>query len=221
MNKFTFISGWAFKPEVFEDIITLLPADEIQLIDLCDFDVNTFNASSRQDKHILIGWSLGCLTALQLCNLHPQHFTHLILLSGTPRFKQDQNWGGINEVQIQKQLASAETDISRYLRQFMRLACYPEKSLDNANKYLHSTKETSLQYLLQTLFHSDLREQFKNINIPIMQIIAENDRVVLPTQSLQSKSLIANTIHSIPNAGHLSLITHASQIATLIKEFTC
>jgi pimeloyl-[acyl-carrier protein] methyl ester esterase len=225
MNMITCVSGWAFKPGIFAKITQHFPKYQIQLIDLCHFNADNFLPIQQGiDQHIIIGWSLGGLTALQLCNRYPHYFTHLILLASTPRFMQDSNWYGMSASQIKKQLAFANSDLTGYYETFFKLAAYPEKSsavLETAKQHLHAPHETILTHLLENLFYHDMREPFTKLNLPIMQIIGEKDVVIRPEQSSQANTLVNHTIHNIPKAGHLLPVTHPEQIAALIKDFIC
>lgn len=225
MNMITCISGWGFKPEVFASITQHFPEHQIQLIDLCHFDADNFLPVEQDiNQHIIIGWSLGGLTALQLCDRYPHYFTHLILLASTPRFMQDTNWYGMSASQIKKQLTFANNDLTGYFETFFKLVAYPEKSsvtLQTAKHHLHSTQAANLPHLLKNLFYHDMRVLLAKLTLPIMQIIGEKDVVIRPEQSSQANTLIKHTIHNIPKAGHLLPASHPEQIATLIKDFIC
>lgn len=201
-----FIPGWNFTDSIGGYVVSLL------------------NPPYIGNKHVLVGWSLGGMLAINDYQQQPDYYSHLVLISSTPRFRCDQDWIGISTHQADKQLRSAESNMQDYQRQFLRLALHPDKSVESSehiNKYIKPYDSPSLLPDLQTLFSIDLRESFANIKIPVLQIIGGNDLIITPQQSLQSKNLLNHQTHIIPDAGHMLLSTHPEQVANLIQDFLC
>jgi pimeloyl-[acyl-carrier protein] methyl ester esterase len=237
-RKIIFISGWGFKADIFDEV-----AKELRDFDIsCEepslrgahfatkesqtnsarIPATASMTSSRNDATTaLIGWSFGGLAALQLYSNFPELFSHLILISSTPRFMSDGNWKGMSALQADKQFHSAKINMQKYQQQFLRLAIYPDKSKQIARNHMHADDNENLLPQLHSLFHTDMRDEFSKLTVPVMQIIAENDMIVRPEQSMQSSQLLNHTIHTIPQAGHMFLKTHTYEVSTRIKEFIC
>jgi pimeloyl-[acyl-carrier protein] methyl ester esterase len=227
-----FIPGWGFHASIWQEIAKQFSDNATHLLELPPLhdealSINVITAkliASCPNNAILVGWSLGGLIATALATNYPAHFSHLILLSSTPRFTADNNWAGISESQADKQLLAAMNDRKRYFHQFLGLACYPEKSSlmkNNLAPHLIGPDNNDLVPYLDILFNTDLRESFATISTPLLQMIAENDIVITKQQSLQSEALLPHKIEIIPNAGHMLISTHASQIVKNIRDFIC
>jgi pimeloyl-[acyl-carrier protein] methyl ester esterase len=226
-KSIVFLPGWGFKPSIWTSVADHLTDFAPHLLDLpklLDGSMTSTLIKSCPDNAALVGWSLGGLIATLLYLDYPEHFTHLILISSTPKFTQADDWIGISEAQAKKQLSAAEKNILNYQQQFLSLACHPNQSPELTHElamHIQQTDSAQLIPYLRFLFDTDTRAAFTTISIPVLQIISDRDRIVTKEQSMQSERLLQHQINIIPEAGHMLLKTHPSNIAQSIREFIC
>lgn len=167
----------------------LLATDAVHVLDQLDI---------RQTD--LIGWSDGANTALLLARYWPQRVGKIVAISGN--FDPS---GLKHEAQEDNHVRSS--GLSYLFKRWWTGAGEHFLELENKIKHLWQSGPQ--------LKISDLRE----ITTPVMVIIGEHDLIKLSHAQEMAVHLPEGKLEMIAGGGHTTLITNASQINALIKQF--
>jgi len=189
MDKVTcvFVHGWAMNGSVWESVISELPPwiDVIQVdlpghgsmnrvrLDTLDGIAKTLSALVHRPV-IWIGWSLGGLAVLRLCQLYPERVSAALLVATNPCFVSRgepgsvsvQDWPHAVEQDVFDQFAAdLEADQDRTIRRFLALQVKGQEGAIQTVRRLHRSMEqrgvadiSALRKGLDILKTADLRE---------------------------------------------------------------
>ena len=237
------LHGWAMHSGLMKGLAEkLTPQVNVHLVDLpghgqsitnslnniTDLASDVFSAvkSKVSTKTIWLGWSLGGLVAMKVAELFPDNVSKLVLLASTPAFVKRDDWLHAVDKSVFENFASDLRDdlkstITRFLSLQVRGADDSRNTLKQLRNILFSKElanERALRDGLLLLKQTDLRDQFKNLQLPILLLNGERDTLI-PQAVVQD--LAGNNIKSniIENAGHAPFLSHPDQCAEIIKGF--
>ena len=234
------IHGWGFDTGVFKGLIEILANRfRIQTIDLPGYgdqmlvgksslsDLALFVSDQVSEQAIYLGWSMGGLIALELTKNHPEKMESLILMTSTPSFAKKENWSYAMDRSILENFVSAynkEPELT--LDKFSYLASEGSK---NPRNWIRELKKLStskvdplvLEQGLQILLNTDLRENFKDLEIPTLMIFGEKDSLV-PVGVEKEINLLNKEIKTkiISGSGHTPFLTDTKLVAETIIDYT-
>jgi pimeloyl-[acyl-carrier protein] methyl ester esterase len=176
----------------------------------------------------LVGWSLGGLLAQSIAIHYPQYVDKLILLCGTPCFRQQADWSWAIEDRVLLDFSSAlvrdyQGTLSRFLAlQFMG-AQNPKENLRRARELVFARpppRRDMLQQGLQLLETCDLRAQLNAIRCPTLVINGERDTLV-PAATARYLAEHLNNARSviIKGAGHAPFLSHSGCVTSFLDRF--
>jgi len=225
---FFFIHGWASTPMVwagltdrkdcyFYDSSTYPNYQELSKIFI---DV----ADKTDSPHILVGWSLGGMLALQLAFDFPGKIDKLILISSTAKFTADDSYtAGIHPSIVKNLARKINSDSVAAQKNFYKLMF--SKQEDHAcNEFLDESAEKivtknilSLKNGLQYLLDTDLRNLLSSINVQT-NIIHGTDDSICPFSAAQylANHIAESTLSVIQGAGHIPFYTQKEVCKNLI-----
>jgi pimeloyl-[acyl-carrier protein] methyl ester esterase len=229
------LHGWGFPAAVFESLRVQLAADFlIEMPDRSGYGDSAELSSDTPDTDIpsrrlssptlVLGWSLGSLTALQMALDQPEMVTALVLLAGTPCFVNRRDWQhGMDEdifenfrVQVQENPAAA-------MQQFVRINAAAKPDRQTKAQLNGLSKQVSPDVLLEgldELEYADLRERIKEITVPVLLLHAVDDRVVPVAASHWLQEHLANAeLIEFQPGGHAFFLQHTTEVAKQIKAF--
>jgi pimeloyl-[acyl-carrier protein] methyl ester esterase len=178
-------------------------------------------------KAIWVGWSLGGLIATYIAAKFPQRVDLLINVATSPRFVSDTDWPGMEVTVLDQFAQSLLTDHKETLTRFMALqflGCdQPKQLLQKVKPQLERCGKVSLQTLQQGLHllkYCDLREEYKKLQLPILQIYGQLD-MLAPIKSaahVEALNVFCQTL-VVEKAAHAPFLSHQEYFAKLIKQF--
>jgi len=177
----------------------------------------------------LVGWSLGGMISLKLATELKDKIRHLVLIDTTPRFVQSEDFQcAISKNTIEKIHSRIKTDVNATLEWFYKFCFSPnERSRSGFSEILKITGDfvapvnqdtllSGLKFLMQT----DLRPDLAGIDMPVLIIHGDQDRVCPPDAARFMAGNIKNAkLAIIENAGHVPFITQPENVNALIENF--
>ncbi len=174
----------------------------------------------------IVGWSLGASVAINIAAQYPQRINALILIAGTPRFVEEDNWAGVGAKILDGFANNLQLNCHLTLIRFLALQV---NTLENGKALLKQLKqalqeckppsEQVLQSGLDILKHADLRPLLLALTCPIIVIQGDKDSLI-PIQTSQDIKALkpAININIIKGAGHVPFLSHPSNVIKIIKQ---
>jgi pimeloyl-[acyl-carrier protein] methyl ester esterase len=242
--KVIFVHGWGMNRLIWQSLVDDLPdwIDPV-CIDLpghgeaghlsfstVDDLVNAMEQKINEPA-IWIGWSLGGLAVMQLALQHPEKVNAMLLVASTPSFVHKESWACGMESKVFDIFADElGKDFSGTIRRFLSLQV---RGSDSGRQVLKSLREKvlaqppanieALRAGLNILKTTDLRNQLKNITIPVSWVLGERDTLIKSTLSKELESILpAAKVSVYEQAAHAPFLSHqqkfSEQLISFIKE---
>ncbi|XBC39701.1 MAG: pimeloyl-ACP methyl ester esterase BioH [Buchnera aphidicola (Chaetogeoica yunlongensis)] len=234
------IHGWGFNSKIWNTLIEsklLNMHFKIYTIDLPGFGNNsqilpmTLNHIAKlflphiPKKSILLGWSMGGLVTNTIGLNFPKKIIGIINISSSPCFIKRKNWPGITKESFFYFYNQFKKDFKNTIYNFLLLNA---KNVNNIK--IKSIKKnilrkpiptiTALKKNLKIIISSDLRFKIKRLNIPMLRIYGNLDKLVpkeicsiLDKMWPNTQSIIIN------NSAHIPFISHLQEFLTIIINF--
>lgn len=234
------ISGWGLSSRIWQPLLAEFSISPQRLIEAYPPNVCTqleqwadelakSLVAEASSPICLIGFSLGAMLALAIAHRIPQSISHLVLLSASPKFvNQDDShsWSHGLEASVNKKFID---DFSTHpvgtLQRFIALQAVGEAQSRTARQLLQQCLLDPHEYFprlanaLKILHQADLRTQCAEITCPTLLIHGARDQI-MPIGAAQwlAQTLPNATLKIIESSGHAPQCTHAGTIATWINE---
>ena len=181
------------------------------------------------DNAIWLGWSLGGSVALQAALKHQNKIKALFLMTATPCFAQLDDWScAMPQTTLNKFFINLEDDSQKTLIRFLSLQI---EGCDNARALLKQLRigfssrpavsDSMLKKGLEFLHETDLRDQLKDIQLPMHWLFGERDMLVPACVSESIPALVVDTpeatIEIIKGAGHVPFLSHFDDCLKSLK----
>lgn len=167
---------------------------------------------------VLVGWSMGSVTAIRLASENPDRVKGLVLIAGTPRlFKDpnDKNWRGMSELRLRAMKMGLTSAVHKNLiaqEDAFAHAYNPDDIYD-------SKDEASLDAGLEFLRVSDCRDCLENFpkDIPVWIFQSEKDAIVPKSHAEYMKSKIPQAkVVMVPGNEHALMQTLFASIDEVV-----
>ena len=192
-------------------------------IELFVIDLLRLMEKLKIEKSILCGLSLGGYIALNAVLKHPDRFDGLILndtqcIADTPEIKENR----CNAI-----ISIKEKGVEQYADEIIKNLFAQETFTKNKNA-IHAVKEmiisTPKQSLCNTLHalaeRKETCDQLPEINIPVLIMVGEEDKITPIAAARQMHELILNSkLEIIQQAGHLSNLENPAAFNTNLVKF--
>ena len=207
------LHGWGFNSELFNNFVNQYQDQyRITKIDLPGHGRSDKVAGGIDEwcneiikilpnNPILLGWSLGGLLAINIAT--KIKLSKLILVASTPNFVQNLDWQyGIDADNFQQFSNTLKQNLSKGLKRFISLQTQDKTQLKALNQSIDQfpASTAALNQGLDILLSTDLINEFKQLNIPIIAILGDHDTLV-PRQishwyaEMNIKTQVLNTGH--------------------------
>jgi pimeloyl-[acyl-carrier protein] methyl ester esterase len=207
------LHGWGFNSALFNDLVNQYKDQyRITKIDLPGHGRSDKVAGGIDEwcneiikilpnNPILLGWSLGGLLAINIAT--KIKLSKLILVASTPNFVQNFDWQyGIDANNFQQFSSTLKQNLSKGLKRFISLQTQDKTQLKALNQSIDQfpASTAALNQGLDILLSTDLINEFKQLNIPIIAILGDHDTLV-PRQishwyaEMNIKTQVLNTGH--------------------------
>ena len=159
----------------------------------------------------LWGWSLGGLYATRFALENPSPVLALVNIASSPCFIQKENWLGI----VPSVLDSMHTKLAEAPEQTLKDFVH----LQGVSSLPLSTKPSllGLKKGLEILHSWDLRQELKQLKMPVHYLFGRLDRIVLyPTLEQMQRYFPQFHYYSIAKAAHMPFLSTALEFNTLM-----
>ena len=231
-----FLHGWGLKHSIWNEVDLSL-ANIDKKMSPCLYDVARKSETSSLESialqlsetiepdTIIVAWSIGGLIAIPL-----QKFTNnikaIVFVTSSPCFVNQKAWQNvIDKSNIESLQQSLQNDTEKTLEYFSGLIAHGDTRLKQTNKTIrkHMAAEenkTTLSSWLDQMLTTDLRENFSEINCPVLAVFGENDSLIKAGIEQDLKLLNQNIeTQIIKDCGHAPYINNQQEFSKLINEF--
>jgi pimeloyl-[acyl-carrier protein] methyl ester esterase len=180
--------------------------------------LNIYNA-------IVAGWSLGALIAIETFLLCKERLAGLVLISGTPRFVQADDFPfGLLRKEADGMAIKVRRSLHRALNGFVaRMFAAGEIQSDRVHRLLSSVPVPTAHVVLlalEALLEADMRDSLTSINCPTLIMYGDSDSICLPKASEFMAAQIPKS-HKVEFAGcgHVPFLTQSSEFNEFLEDF--
>lgn len=240
MTQLTLLHGWGLHGGVWDALRASLPEQAMYTPDLPGYcgapTVAPYTAEaladaiapSLPDAGLLLGWSMGSMVALALAARHPQKVKALALVATTPSYVNRAGWDrGLTPELLQSFADGVQNDYRATLMRFLSLQARggdaAREVIARLRESVFARGEPSAQTLadgLELLRNVDLREQVKQIQVPVLVMQGGYDGLCLPegaewlAEQLPNARLVLQ-----PKAAHAPFLSHPEWFVDELKGF--
>lgn len=236
------LHGWGMNKNIWLHFIQTLPSEikqRIVCLDLPGFgenltELNPYNLTALADwlgteitePSIVVGWSLGGLVAQQLAISNPGKIEKLVLVASSPKFMAEDDWMGIKPDVLTMFAAQLTKDHIKTIERFLAIQAMGSatakqdiKTIKQAVLSAPSPTMTSLVEGLNILQNADVREAYRDIQIPIHLVFGRLDSLVPNAAIQQIHKLNQNAqIRLFDKASHAPFISHLEDFSKWFEQ---
>jgi pimeloyl-[acyl-carrier protein] methyl ester esterase len=212
MSALLFIHGFATPPQIWENQIHEFSRD---------FEV--FTDPSRIDRYqdiFLVGWSMGGWKALDLWQENQKRIKGIVLVSAFAKYVQSDDYPCGTPLALLRKLEK------RFLKDYKTGIIYFYDLIfeDQKRHYLieklPAPDEAKIRWWFDKLRNEDKRSVLGQINVPVLIIQGDSDKIVSPASALYLKERIKNCeVHILPNVGHAPFFEEKEKFNLILREF--
>jgi sigma-B regulation protein RsbQ len=174
---------------------------------------------------VFVGHSMSALISALAASREPDRFRHLIMIGGSPCYRDDGDYrGGFTGAQIADLLLRANADLAAWMGGFapvMLGADATPQQITDFVRTLVAIRPDIGRLLLRSIFTSDYRALLPSVRTDVTVVQGLDDRAV---PASVGRYLVAHlpcrAYHELDLSGHLPHITHPDVIGTIVAE-TC
>ena len=236
------LHGWGMNLRVFDGLrAALAEHHRVTAIDLAGHGQSPWTADSSPQQQlaslaavlprdaVLVGWSLGGQLALQLAAEPALAVRRLVLIATSPRFVRADDWPhGLPTATLRQFAAQLTHDAGQTIDDFIELqlrgsadAAAVRAALQDALRLHGAAGPGALAAGLKLLEHNDLRALARRIEVPVLVIAGQYDRVTAPAAGQALAQLLPRAqLLNIRRAGHAPFLSHQAQVAAAMLAFT-
>jgi pimeloyl-[acyl-carrier protein] methyl ester esterase len=220
------IPGWGFQSSIFDALsnesFQIVGLDYKHLSQLSLIGIAQYLSSSLDKQSVILGWSFGGLIAIQLAALLGTNVKKLILLNTQPKLNAATDWRGINKDTAYDFKNGLIQNYNKQMKRFIHLVTHPNGSL----RLKHTLKSNLLfkaegenKALLNQLFQTDLRDEYRNLGAEVLHLISDQDAIIPHNQAQLIKLNPHAHILTIPGMGHAGFLTNPVAYIDAIRDF--
>lgn len=186
-------------------------------------DIHAVVEAMRLESFAMAGISCGVPTIINYHATHPGRVSHLILLSGYAKMVQSEDYPqGMPKDTLKGLIQYWREQPEAMLQGFIEMVCSENYSLRHKElirEWAHETSPKIWGMGFQCSVESNVDKHLKDIDIPVLIIHGQEDKLVLPNASdYLSEKIPGSRFIPIPQAGH-GFIRKWPQVSRHILEF--
>ncbi|MCU7906331.1 MAG: pimeloyl-ACP methyl ester esterase BioH [Candidatus Thiodiazotropha sp. (ex Epidulcina cf. delphinae)] len=232
------IHGWGMNSSVWSDFADRLAANyRITLVDLPGHGNSPFAGQralekwadacldAAPDRAVWLGWSLGAMVSLQAALLQPARIEGIVVLAGTPRFVQGDDWpDAMAPRTLDLFIQILEDDHGKALERFLALqmlgsdlAMETLRRLKSRLRQRPDPHPGALEAGLDLLKNCDLREGLESLDCPTVWVYGERDTLApAAAAGVIGRWLPEAETHVIRGAAHTPFLSHPAETHRLL-----
>ena len=226
--KIIFIPGWGMEEGVWTLVLPYFKGYSVQCIDWRNVKERSEFAEriidvAHNDNVILVGWSLGALAAVEAYK--KIQAKGIVLIGGTAKFTNTSDysngWNALHVERLKRNLARRKEDTLKrfYENMFTKNELKENKRFEDMIKGFKGDSIQSLQVGLEYLIETDMREEMKEMKVPILLIHGEQD-VICSLSAARSMAQNENsTLKVVREAGHALCVKNFGYCGNEIIQF--
>lgn len=176
---------------------------------------------------VYMGWSLGGLMCMQAAHRHPARVRGLILVDTLPRMLREPGWAwGMKSSAVNETARGLRHDYITTLQEFLMMQVLGEPGARHLVRQLRSQllstppARDGLERGLDILHEADLRPALPHINVPVLIINGERDRMCHPDGARWMAEQLPNAeTWLVPRAAHAPFLSHEREFAQRVAAF--
>lgn len=236
------LHGWGMHSLVWDNIMqALLALRPVMVIDLpgmgrsplpggdytLDFLVEQV-LKVAPARAVWMGWSLGGMVAARVAERHPERVAGLITVATNPSFVASESWPhAVPESVLTHFRSLFAEDWQGTLIRFLALQCKDAVTMKEDIRILkdivfhHGLPATkALRCGLEILQEVDLRAAYRQLQMPVLHVLGENDNLVPVAVQEDLKALQpAARVAVIPGAAHLPFLSSPKAFMAEVQAF--
>lgn len=236
------IHGWGLHSVVWDNIMpALLSRFQVTVIELPGFGRSPIPGGeydleylTRQvlsvapQNAVWLGWSLGGMIAMNAAIHFPERIKGLITVASTPKFISDERWPlALNGEVLAHFRALLLEDWEGTLIRFIALQCKDSSTIKEDIRFLKDIvffhghpSSKALRCGLDVLRDVDLLDELKQIKVPTLHILGENDNLVPVGISKEIKQYqSAANVAVIKGASHVPFVSDPDSFIAAVSDF--
>jgi pimeloyl-[acyl-carrier protein] methyl ester esterase len=235
------LHGWGMNLRVFDELrAALAQHHRVTAIDLPGHGRSAWSTQASPQQQLaqlsamlpqgatLVGWSLGGQLALQLAADRTLCVRRVVLIASSPRFVCAEDWPhGLPAATLRQFAAQLERDAGQTIADFLELQVRGSQGADAVRAMLQgalqrhgAAQAEALSAGLALLEHNDLRGLARGLDLPVLLIAGQYDRVTPPQASeALAQRLPQGKLLQIRRAGHAPFLSHAEQVTAALLAF--
>ena len=176
-----------------------------------------------------IGWSLGGQLALAAALREPARVRRLVLIAGSPRFVQADDWPHAVAAEVLRQFAGAlKRDHGQTLARFLALQVRGDDEGRRALRLLRQEitqrpqpRPDALERGLELLLTLDLRARVMELQMPSLWLLGERDTLAPPALAadLRALAIPQATVRVLKGCAHAPFISHPEESLQALYGF--
>jgi pimeloyl-[acyl-carrier protein] methyl ester esterase len=236
------IHGWGMNAGVWAPLAKNLARDRrVHVVDLPGHGASDYDPGQRgladwaralrlavPSGATWVGWSLGAQIAIRAAIDAPEQVGRLVLVAGTPRFVQGDDWPhAMARATFEQFAASLAADHAGALERFLALqvrgADHARETLRSLRQEVHQRprpRDSALDDGLQLLLETDLRLELRRLPQPTLWLLGERDTLVPAAMGDELAVLQPDAdVLVIGGAAHAPFLSHPARSRALLARF--
>jgi pimeloyl-[acyl-carrier protein] methyl ester esterase len=237
-----FMHGWLMSQRVWEYQAPLAETFRVIMPDLrghgmsvggefsydgCVADLQELIGFLGLEKAVVVGWSMGAQLALRLCKSLCHRIAGLVLVGGTPLFCSAEGYlHGVPPAEARSMALVLRKNFTRTAGDFFRGMFSAEELEHNdiaglARTVVGRLPEPSVALAaLDELVRTDLRGLLPEIDVPVLLMHGDADRICLPGAADYLRASLSDArLHVFTGSGHAPFLTRCAEFNTLLSAF--
>lgn len=228
MKPVVLLHGWGCVPEVWQNLIALMPQQEFINLALPGYN-NSGNwqtpaqyiAEQLPAQCHLVGWSLGGNLAMEIAVKYPEKIASVATIATTPCFVASENWPQAMQRQIFEAFSnSVQASPAATLKRFVALQA---KGAENERELLKAMRKLALSVSsgasvlsdsLRWLGQCKQQALWKSLATPKQHIFCGGDALV----PVSAAEYCANSV-VLSNAGHAPMLSKPKELSAMLVSF--
>lgn len=176
---------------------------------------------------VFMGWSLGGLLCLQAACRYPERVRGLILVGSLPRMLRSADWAwGMKASAVNETARGLRNDYITTLQEFLMLQVLGEPGARHLVRQMRAQllsappARQGLERGLDILHEADFRKLLPAIDVPVLIINGERDRMCHPEGARwMAEQLPDAQAWIVPRAAHAPFLSHEREFTARVARF--
>ncbi|PFA24213.1 MULTISPECIES: alpha/beta fold hydrolase [Bacillus cereus group] len=223
-----FIPGWGMEKQVWDPLLPYFQEYSVRHVEWRDVkEITDFakriEEAAKGKEVVLIGWSLGALAALQVCDR--VRTKGMVLIGSTAKFTVDENyesgWKSPFVERMKRSLVKRKDDTLErfYKSMFTKQELKESEQFEGIVARFQGDSIESLQLGLDYLIEMDMRSQLQDVKTPILLLHGEQDTICPLSAARYIQENTIGTLKVRNGAGHALCVTDFEYCANEIIRF--